>query len=403
LLDSLLQEMLLTKELCRLCHKNVPRTQQWFPNASARLRPEEPIRFYATDQLAKPLRPTKGKSTKNEVQRFIDYKEIKVYGGKGGDGRISLLSTHGVEFAGVDGGDGGHGGHLIFVANPQTKDLSGVKYEVQAPNGVPGSKTNMHGKDARHRFIPVPVGTIVRNLEGEMVCDLAKDGAMFIAAKGGAGGKGNQSFKSSIYQTPKVAEIGADGERYIYSLELRTMADVGLIGFPNAGKSTLLQAISRARPKIAAYPFTTLSPHIGMVMYDDLTQLAVADLPGLVSGASRNQGLGHSFLRHVERCRLLLYVLDISSENPLDELESLRYELEEYSPGLSHRPSAIVANKVDLPHSEENILKLQDCGLEVLPISGRTGLGLTNFLTRIKQLSDLYNQQLELELDLEQQ
>jgi len=352
------------------------------------------------NSTARPLRPDKGKSTATEVKRFVDWTKVEIVGGKGGDGRISFLSVYMVENAGPDGGDGGHGGHVFFVADPRVKDLSRVKNTMQAEHGTPGGLRDMHGKNAEPRLIQVPVGTIIRNLEGQIVCDLAKEGTMFLAAKGGAGGKGNAHFKTAVNQAPHVAEIGANGERFKYTLELRTMADVGLIGFPNAGKSTLLQAVSRARPKVAAYPFTTLNPHIGMVFYDDLTQLAVADLPGLVAGASRNHGLGHSFLRHVQRCRLLLYVIDLSDPKPLEQLETLQYELEEYSEGLSRRPAALVANKIDIPHSKNNLQQLQGCGLEILTISGKMGLGVTNLLTRIKTLSD---QQSEQDLDRQEE
>jgi len=214
---------------------------------------------------------------------------------------------------------------------------------------------------------------------------------MFLAAKGGAGGKGNASFKNSVEQTPKVAEVGAEGEVFIYNLELRTMADVGLIGFPNAGKSTLLQAISRARPKVASYPFTTVNPHIGMVQYDDLSSLAVADLPGLIRGSSENQGLGYAFLQHVQRCRLLLFVIDLSAEDPLDQLDALKAELEAYRPGLSSKPAAIVANKIDMAYSQHHIHQLKETGLEVILTSGRTGKGLENLLIRAKQMSDEYD------------
>jgi len=405
LLDSLLQEMIITKSLCALCQKNMlNNVGQSLHGVRHIVRPDvrlivrpvvqsllrQSLRHRSTS-IAAPLRPIKGKSEFKYSSRFVDWKEVRVYGGKGGDGRISFKSVYMVEFAGPDGGDGGHGGHVLFSADPKVKDLSKVDTVIQAHHGTPGGLDNMEGKDAKHRIVPVPVGTMIKNVRGEIVCDLAKAESMFLAAKGGAGGKGNVSFKNSVNQCPKVAEMGAKGEIFIYNLELRTMADVGLIGFPNAGKSTLLQAISRARPKVAAYPFTTINPHIGMVPYDDLTQLAVADLPGLIRGSSKNKGLGFSFLQHVQRCQLLLYVIDLSAEDPLDQLDALMEELEEYKPGLSDRPAAVVANKIDLPYSEQILEHLKkESGLEVMLISGKTGVGLTHMLTRIKQLSDQY-------------
>ena len=341
-----------------------------------------------------PLRSTKSKSDLNPVRSFVDCVDTEVEGGNGGDGRISFLSVFAVEFAGPDGGDGGHGGHVVFQADDGTRDLSRVKRRIMARYGGPGRNKNMHGKDAEHTVIRVPTGTLIRNRAGELVADLDAPGSIFLAARGGSGGKGNHHFKTAVRQAPEVAECGAEGEKFGYTLELRTMADIGLIGFPNAGKSTLLTAISRARPKIASYPFTTLNPHLGMVFFSDLSQLAVADLPGLIPGAHKNHGLGHDFLRHVQRCSVLVYVLDMASEDPWDQLEQLQYELEMYQSGLSSRPAAVLANKMDLEDSEEKFemlaSKLQSTDLELIPISGRTGINLTNMLLSIKQLHDKF-------------
>lgn len=388
--------MFITKLICRECQKNVPTS--WLSkvlrldyHVGAQLRAVHSERAH----IPVPMRPVKGKSEKVYATKFEDWRQIKVIGGKGGDGRISLLSVYMIEFAGPDGGDGGHGGHVLLTADPKVKDFSHLSPVINASRGVPGGSDNMHGKDAQHRILKVPLGTMIKNMEDEVICDLAKEGSMFLAAKGGAGGKGNASFKNSVEQAPKVAEVGAEGEAYIYNLELRTMADVGLIGFPNAGKSTLLQAISRARPKVASYPFTTVNPHIGMVPYDDLTSLAVADLPGLIRGSSENKGLGYAFLQHVQRCRLLLFVIDLSADDPLDQLDALKHELEAYKPGLSSKPAAIVANKIDLQYSQHHIDQLQKTGLEVILTSGRTGKGLEQLLIRAKQMSDEFDSSTE--------
>ena len=343
-----------------------------------------------------PLRSIKGKSEANPVRTFVDCVDVEVEGGKGGDGRISFLSEFAVEFAGPDGGDGGHGGHVIFQASDQTRDLSHLKRKIVATYGGPGRNKKMHGKDATHTTIRVPTGTLIRNKNGELVGDLDIEGSSFLAARGGSGGKGNTYFKTAVRQAPEIAEAGAEGEKFGYTLELRTMADIGLIGFPNAGKSTLLTAISRARPKIASYPFTTLNPHLGIVFYSDLSQLAVADLPGLIPGAHRNHGLGHDFLRHIQRCSVLVYVIDMGQEEPWDQFEQLRYELDMYQPGLSSRPAAVLANKIDLEDSDEKLEKLREVinspELEIIPVSGRNGINLANMLVRIKHLHDKFKQ-----------
>ena len=342
---------------------------------------------------ATPLRALKGKSDRNPVKHFVDWTQVRLSAGDGGDGSISTSSVLYVEFAGPDGGDGGSGAHVIFEASSRVRDLGHIKGKVQAPRGGAGRNKSRHAKDARHLVLPVPVGTVLRNLEGVMVADLAREGTCFLAAKGGAGGKGNAHFKTATRRCPEIAESGGRGEELEYTLELRTMADIGLIGFPNAGKSTLLSAISRARPKVASYPFTTLNPHIGMVQYSDLSQLAVADLPGLLPGAHRNHGLGIAFLRHVERCAVLVFVLDMGQDEPWLQLEQLRYELEQYEPGLSLRPSAVIANKMDLDGSGESFLELRErveADTEIIPVSGKMGINLANLLVRIKELNDSY-------------
>jgi len=339
-----------------------------------------------------PLRSIKGNISNVFAKRFVDCVEVKIEAGDGGDGNISFLSEFAVEFAGPDGGDGGNGGHVIFKASDRVRDLSHIRRKIIGRSGAPGRNKNMAGKDADHLIINVPTGTMMLNPVGEVVADLDEEGACFIAARGGSGGKGNAHFKTAIRRAPEIAECGAGGEKFTYIIELSTMADVGLIGFPNAGKSTLLTAISRARPKIASYPFTTLHPHIGMVQYSDLSQLAVADLPGLLPGAHKNYGLGIDFLRHVQRCSILLFVIDMDQDEPWEQLNKLRFELEMFKKGLSSRPAAILANKIDLAESDEKLHIFQKSigeNIEVIPVSGKTGINLAEMLTRIKAIHDL--------------
>jgi GTP-binding protein len=243
---------------------------------------------------------------------------------------------------------------------------------------------------------------LVKTDEGELVADLDVEGSKFIAVRGGSGGKGNHFFLSNENRHPRLCEKGAIGDSNTYLLEMKTVAHAGLVGFPNVGKSTLLRAISRARPKVASYPFTTLNPHVGIVHYDDYTQLAVADLPGLVTGAHKNRGLGINFLKHIERCVCIMYVVDLSGDEPWTQLENLRFELEHYKEGLSKKPHAIVGNKIDAKNAEENLVKLREyiaantpqseIPLPVIPISAKNGTNVTEFLDHLRALYDLFNQ-----------
>ncbi|XP_047469034.1 mitochondrial ribosome-associated GTPase 2-like isoform X4 [Penaeus chinensis] len=268
------------------------------------------------------------------------------------------------------------------------KSLEHLSSYMRADSGDPGGNKDCHGKSAENLVIEVPVGTLFKR-DGVVVANLDKEESLFVGARGGAGGKGNAFFTTDVDQAPRVAEFGGKGEFFEYDAELQTMADVGLIGFPNAGKSTLLRAISRARPKVASYPFTTLNPHVGMIHYADHHQLAVADIPGLIEGAHRNHGLGITFLRHIERCRCLLYVLDASQPEPWEQLRILKYELEQYQEGLSNRPHAIVANKIDLPESQENVEELaQHTDLPLVPVSAKMGQQLVPLLSLLRLLVD---------------
>nr|CAD7439181.1 unnamed protein product [Timema bartmani] len=229
----------------------------------------------------------------------------------------------------------------------------------------------------------VPVGTIVKTATGRVIADLSREGSMFVAARGGAGGHGNHFFVSDTAQSPQVAQFGAQGEDLQYVLEVRSMAHIGL------GKSTLLQAISRARPKIAPYPFTTLKPHLGMVQYDDYEQIAVADLPGLISGSHQNKGLGIAFLKHTERCAALMFVVDLSCSEPWRHVDLLRYELGQFSSELIRRPQVVVGNKLDLPESKENLAMLKErVDVPIIPISAKVGTNLSILLQHIRSMYD---------------
>lgn len=360
-----------------LIYKNIARQKIYF-------------RFTSTIALpAKPLRKLKGTSSDFRTQHFLDYLKLTAVGGKGGDGEIGFLRLPKNPMAGPCGGDGGNGGHVILQACKTVKSLEGIPPVVTGQSGKRGRGKHMHGAHGEDKIIKVPVGTLVKE-DDEIRCDLNAHDATFIAARGGAGGHGNHFFLSNTNRHPDIAELGADGEKRKYELELKIMAHIGLVGFPNAGKSTLLRAISRARPKVAAYPFTTLNPHVGIVHYDDYVQLAVADLPGLIPGAHENKGLGISFLRHIERCSGILYVIDLSSESPIDQLECLKYELEKYRKGLSERPHAVVANKCDIEQNiDERLNALKDnVKMPVFPISAKFGTNVACLLKYIRKLYD---------------
>ncbi|KAL1123985.1 hypothetical protein AAG570_001755, partial [Ranatra chinensis] len=284
-----------------------------------------------------------------------DVKRLRAVGGAGGDGCVSLLRLWANENAGPDGGDGGCGGHVLIQASSDVRDLYDISTVVKANDGEGGSNNNCHGKNAQHTVIKVPIGTLVHDSKsGKVLCDLSEEGSGWVCARGGAGGRGNAFFATDVRQTPQIAEYGAKGEDISYVLELRTIAHFGLLGMPNAGKSTLLQAMSRAKPKVAPYPFTTLKPHIGIVPYSDYTNIAVADLPGLIEGSHMGRGLGIDFLRHASRCCGLILVVDtsVTEPSPASTLSMLKRELHSFSDRLADLPQFIVANKMDLPHAE---------------------------------------------------
>jgi len=309
---------------------------------------------------------------------------------------MSFLREKYVAFGGPDGGNGGNGGHVIFQADRKTKDLAKLNNANRAENGQHGQQRCCHGKNAPHLCIRVPIGTMIKvPYVDKIVSELIHHDQIFIAARGGLGGHGNNFYLANDCRTPVKAEVGGFGEEYVYDVEMRVIAVAGLIGYPNAGKSTLLRAISRAKPKVAAYPFTTLKPHVGIVHYDDFEQLAVADIPGLIEGAHRNEGLGVAFLKHVERCSCLWFVLDYSLGDLKGQLKSLRTELNGYKQGLGDRPSAVIVNKIDLAENREN---LSDCFQKqladsidqqsIFPISAKYGIGIMPLLAHLRLLYD---------------
>ncbi len=320
---------------------------------------------------------------------FIDRCRIWAKGGKGGDGCSSFRREKYVPKGGPDGGDGGHGGSVILEVDPQLNNLVHLKFQphqfaASGRNGMGALKTGKSGSDL---VIKVPPGTMVYYLPtaegnferavdlacGEPAADMLKPGQTFVLAAGGRGGRGNTHFKSSVNKAPRRKDDGEPGEERQYFLELKSIADVGLVGFPNAGKSSLLAAVSAAKPKIAPYPFTTLVPMIGIVEMDNYTRFTVADIPGLIEGANEGVGLGHDFLRHIERCRLLVFVLDMAgSENrdPVEDYRKLRTELKLHNPLLAERPFIIAANKMDLPEAAAHLKNFKKkFRQKIIPIS----------------------------------
>jgi GTP-binding protein len=333
---------------------------------------------------------------------FVDRIKVFAQAGSGGRGSVSFRREKFVPKGGPDGGDGGRGGDIILRADVHVDNLSNL-YEpiIKAKNGGHGMGKKMHGRGAVAKVVKVPVGTVVfrdetdrshptdGSHESRPIADLTEENQEFVLCEGGKGGKGNVHFKSSKNRAPIQYTDGEEGEQGYFLLELRTMADAGLVGYPNAGKSTLLGKISAAHPKVAPYPFTTLHPIVGVVEFDGYRRATIADVPGLIEGAHRNIGLGHDFLRHITRCRLLLFVLDVAGSegrHPVEDLQNLRREIDLYDPRLSQRPWRLIANKMDLPGAEENLRILQERfpNVEVVPISAAKGEGLEGLKARLK-------------------
>jgi GTPase len=280
---------------------------------------------------------------------FTDRARIEVQAGRGGDGGLSFRREKYVPRGGPDGGDGGRGGDVLLLADPDLRDLSslGGRTRFRAPSGGPGRGSGRHGADGEDILLAVPAGTQVFDEEENLVADLARPGARLVLARGGQGGRGNKRFATSTRQTPRFAEVGLPGEAGHYELRLKLLVDAALVGFPNAGKSSLLRRISNAKPKVADYPFTTISPVLGTVDASDGRQLTVADVPGLIEGASEGVGLGHEFLAHLERAGLLVHVIDATEDDASERFRAIEHELAAYGAGLDERPQIVALNKVD--------------------------------------------------------
>ena len=329
--------------------------------------------------------------------KFIDKAKIFVKGGDGGNGCVAFRREKFVPLGGPSGGNGGKGGDVILVASDKLSTLMDFKYKrhFKAERGQHGSGSNMSGKSGKDLVIKVPVGTVVKDVEtGEVIADLIKEGDKVIVAKGGKGGRGNASFKNSTRQSPDFAEEGEKGEERWIELELKLLADIGIIGFPNAGKSTLISVLSHAKPKIADYPFTTLTPVLGVMELDYGKSLVLADIPGLIEGASKGQGLGHEFLKHIERTKGLIHMIDISDfreREPIEAFKSINNELKEYSEDLLKKPQLVVGNKIDLLSDKNYIDKLkkyfENLGYPFVAVSLSTGEGLDKLK---REISNLY-------------
>ncbi len=324
---------------------------------------------------------------------FFDTAQIQVAAGNGGDGAVAFRREKYVPFGGPSGGDGGHGGDVILFVDPKVNTLVYFRHHRQfkAGNGGNGRNKNMTGADGRAVRIPVPPGTVVRDAKTqEVLGDLTQPKAELVVARGGAPGKGNARFATSTNQAPRMATNGLPGEERLLALELKLIADVGLVGLPNAGKSTLLASTTAARPKIAPYPFTTLEPNLGVVDLDRETSFVIADIPGLIEGASLGKGLGHEFLRHIERTRILIHLLDGSQPDPIGDFDTINAELAAFGHGLAGKPQIVAFNKIDLIEAQDNWKKahavLKKRGVEAMTISAAAHTNTRELMYRAAQL-----------------
>lgn len=329
---------------------------------------------------------------------FADRAKIFIKSGKGGDGHVSFRRELYVPAGGPDGGDGGRGGNIIFQVDPGLNTLTDFRHvrKYVAKDGQPGGKKRCHGADADDLIVKVPEGTVIKDFEsGKVIADMSGDNRREVILRGGKGGLGNMNFATATMQVPKYAQPGQPGHELWVMLELKVIADVGLVGFPNVGKSTLLSRVSNARPRIANYHFTTLDPHLGVVDLDGDAGFIMADIPGLIEGASQGVGLGHDFLRHIERTRVLIHVVDAAGtegRNPVEDIRTIHEELRHYNPELLKRPMVIAANKMDAvyPKDEDPLMVLrrefESEGIPVYPISAVSGQGIKELLYKVYEL-----------------
>ncbi|MEA4938522.1 MAG: GTPase ObgE [Christensenella sp.] len=327
--------------------------------------------------------------------QFVDHAKIVIKAGNGGDGHASFHREKYVAQGGPDGGDGGRGGDLVFYADPHMSTLLDFKFQrfYRAENGAPGQAALSSGKNGKPLVIHVPIGTVVRDIQsGAILADLSEGEKERVILHGGRGGKGNAKFATSTRQAPRFAQPGQKTLEYEVELELKSIADVGLVGLPSVGKSTILSVLTAAKPKIAAYHFTTLSPNLGVASRHNRS-FVLADIPGLIEGAAEGAGLGHDFLRHIERTRMLVHVVDISGSelrDPIEDYEKINDELKKFSPLLAEIPQLVAANKTDLPEAEENLAKFRKAypDMEVFPVSAATTQGFEALLDRVVQVLD---------------
>lgn len=327
------------------------------------------------------------------MSEFLDEVEIEVEAGKGGDGIVHFRREKFVPRGGPDGGDGGRGGDVVLYVDPHLNTLAPFRYRkrFKAQDGGRGGPNNRTGRSAPALRIPVPPGTLVYDAEtGQLLGDLTEPGQELVVARGGRGGRGNARFKSPRRQAPRLAERGEPGEKRRLRLELRLIADVGIVGVPNAGKSTLLARVTAAKPKIAPYPFTTLVPNLGVAYLDEHRTLVLADIPGLIEGAHRGHGLGHDFLRHIQRTRALIHLLDGLSPDPVADFHQINSELALFDPRLAEKPQIVAFNKMDMPEAQERWPQVEKAirtlGYDILPISALTGMNVRQLLWKAAEL-----------------
>jgi len=326
-------------------------------------------------------------------RQFVDSVSVFVRAGRGGDGSASFRREAHVEYGGPDGGDGGHGGDVVLVGSRHEDSLVSLFYNprLEAGNGGAGRGQQMHGKNGRDLEVPVPCGTeVIDEATGEVAFDVVEDGQRVVIAKGGRGGFGNVHFKSSTNQAPTRFVPGAAGEEFRYRFELKVIAEIGLVGFPNAGKSSLVQAVSEARPKVGAYPFTTLNPVIGTIVYPDDARIRIADIPGIIEGAHEGVGLGIDFLKHIARAKVMAFVVDcagVDGRDPVADYKALRAEIRSYDAEMLRRPTILVANKMDLPGADVNLARLEKAARrKAVAISAASGGGIQAFLDKARKI-----------------